>query len=68
MLPVRCKRKRGLSLIEMLVVTGLMSAISLFTMVLYTTAIGDFEHASVKLSMNTYAKRASSKITGILAS
>lgn len=61
------KIKRGLSLIETLVVTGLFSAISLFTVVLFTTAMGDFEHANVKISMNTYARRASSSITSIIS-
>ncbi len=59
--------RRGFSLMEVLVVCALMSAISLFTIVLYKTAIGDFEHASTKLSMSNYARRASQKIAQILA-
>ena len=61
------KRRRGLSLVEVLVVCGLMSAISAFTMVIYYTAMGDFEHASVKYSMSIHARRAAGKIESILA-
>lgn len=61
------KKMRGLSLIEVIMVTGLFSAISLFTIVLYSTAVGDFEQANSKTSMNTYGRRAVSRMMDILS-
>ncbi|MBS2036901.1 hypothetical protein JST97_18065 [bacterium] len=52
---------------EVLVVTGLMTTISAFTMVLYTSAMGDFESANSKYTMSMYARRASSRIENILS-
>lgn len=63
----RAKRRRGLSLIEMLVVTGLMSAISLFTMVLYTTAVGDFESSTTETAMVRYARKTAQRVSQVLA-
>lgn len=64
---MKAPTRRGFSLFELLVVMALMSAISLFTIVLYKTAVGDFEHARTKMAMNSYARNASQKIAQILA-
>lgn len=61
------KTRRGYSLMEVLVVTGLMASISAFTMVLYSAAIGDFESANSKYTMSMYARRASTRIENCLA-
>lgn len=66
LLPTKIRRK-GFTLLEMLVVCALMTAISAFTMVLYTTALGDFESANSKYTMNMYARKLSSKLEGILS-
>lgn len=60
------RRQSGLSLIEMLVVTGIMSIVAAFTAVLYTTAFGDYESSSMQLSMTRYARNVSSKITNLV--
>lgn len=60
-------RQKGLSLIEMLVVTAIMSIVGAFTAVLYTTAFGDYESTGVQKSMTQYARNVSTKITQIIA-
>ncbi len=67
LLKLRNRRRRGLSLVEVMVVTALMASISAFTIVLYSAAMGDFEHANMKYSMHIYARRAMSKIENVLA-
>lgn len=69
MQPVRhsWSRCKGVTLPEVLVVTGLMAAVSLFTLVMYTTAMGDFESAGMKISMTTHGRRASERIQQVLA-
>lgn len=59
--------RRGLSLIELLVVAGLMSVISAATIVLYGSAQSSFEHASTKHSMNSFARNAVDRISTTLA-
>lgn len=66
MLPRPAKRK-GLTLMEMLVVTALMSAISLFTVVIYRTALGDYESSSMQTAMVRHARKVSQKIASILS-
>ncbi|MBX3168529.1 MAG: prepilin-type N-terminal cleavage/methylation domain-containing protein [Candidatus Eremiobacteraeota bacterium] len=63
----RRRRRKGYSLLEVMVVTALFAAVSAFTMVLYTTALGDFESANMKYSMSIYARRCSGKMATILS-
>lgn len=66
MLRLPAKRK-GLTLMEVLVVTALMSAISAFTIVIYKTALGDYESSTMQTSMVKHARKVSQKIAAILS-
>lgn len=65
--PVPRRRLKAFTLPEMLVVTALMSAISLFTVVLYKTAIGDYESSTMSMSMQRYARKVSQKLGLLIA-
>lgn len=51
----------------MLVVCALMVSISAFTMVLYSTAMGDFESANSKYTMNMYARKLSGRLENLIS-
>jgi prepilin-type N-terminal cleavage/methylation domain-containing protein len=61
------RKKRGLTVLEMLVVTALMGLISAFTMVLYTTAVGDFESSSTTTSLVRYARKVTQKVALVVS-
>lgn len=61
------RRRKGLSLLEVLVVTGIMSLVGAFTAVMYKTAFGDYESSSMERSMIGYARNVSTKISTLIA-
>lgn len=68
MSPTRANRRRkGLSLMEVLVVTGIMSLVGAFTAVMYKTAFGDYESSSMQRSMVGYARNVTNKVAAMVA-
>lgn len=64
----KLKKNRGLTLLELLVATGLCAVIALFILELYINAQSEFDHTAGTINMAQRARLVTAKIVPLLAS